>query len=925
MNDDDLEYILNISPDMSAVDDALANISKQVDITSKFVSDTLLAKLSAQTKEINALTGSMKQATSNANTGGTGGKSIDEVYRTIPIDRLAKILDMEEKRSKVLKDEYAMRRDTLRLQEADPTALREELELRQQIAVLDQESNILRMKESLELDPALLDKRVENEQKMTLLKQRQLVLQKQLEEKIGPKYAKEKLDLQLKLEDSQHRAMINELNNAKSLLAIQQRIANERELEETKEEVFQATERERRKTESPDILSKILKITLGETIGTALSGVMGNARDKKRSAPDVEDFMNAVRGKGQGGDTELAHVNKNEKDLLKSVGGSGRTNVNSGLKSFSSVGNNFKEWFGDSKVVDEKGLPKTVYHGTKGENFEEFRTVEGSGHFGAHFGSIQQAENFTSPLGAEGARIYPVNLSIKNPLRLKDLDTWHWSDIIPELKRKGIEIPPGVEEERNKFGKPSPEWDKKTLRDIIESAGYDGITYLNTREGVDEEGLYKYMKEKGKYHKDLTDEDYKAFGAEESYIALRPDQIRSTLSSSGRQGDTELAHVNKQEQALLKSVGGSGTVNPKTGLKEFAGGTAPTPQGMSKGNLLPGIGELIGNSIAPGVGGEIGKVLATAIPKAIALPAEMATKALSTFSHSLSELGGPLGPIGAGLDLVSAGFDTFSGAVKSIPILGEIAGPFLDALGKVPGIIKDITTTLVGFAAKASPGQFLMFQRALEDVQGVIGQSFLPVLELMRIGVRLFGDVLANILPSMSEVREALDPVREGLLEFGSAVREILTEVGPLIRIFFIANIKILIAVLSPLGNAFLYVTKGIAAFLRPLRELMAVLGVDTGLRSSVGAAANPAKIQGLQEYQEQLQTAAYAEPGNTMASVPGNVATISGTLFNILTILEGMSRSGIRSFIEGIVGGGPTSAAQAAARANTGALTTGS
>jgi len=33
--------------------------------------------------------------------------------------------------------------------------------------------------------------------------------------------------------------------------------------------------------------------------------------------------------------------------------------------------------------------------------------------------------------------------------------------------------------------------------------------------------------------------------------------------------DTELAHVNPQEAALLKALGGSGTINPRTGLREY--------------------------------------------------------------------------------------------------------------------------------------------------------------------------------------------------------------------------------------------------------------------------------------------------------------------------------------------------------------------
>jgi len=41
------------------------------------------------------------------------------------------------------------------------------------------------------------------------------------------------------------------------------------------------------------------------------------------------------------------------------------------------------------------------------------------------------------------------------------------------------------------------------------------------------------------------------------------------LASYGRDGDTMLAHINPEEAALLKSRGGSGTINPNTGLPEF--------------------------------------------------------------------------------------------------------------------------------------------------------------------------------------------------------------------------------------------------------------------------------------------------------------------------------------------------------------------
>ena len=41
------------------------------------------------------------------------------------------------------------------------------------------------------------------------------------------------------------------------------------------------------------------------------------------------------------------------------------------------------------------------------------------------------------------------------------------------------------------------------------------------------------------------------------------------VASMGREGDTTLAHINPQEAALLKALGGSGTINPSTGLPEY--------------------------------------------------------------------------------------------------------------------------------------------------------------------------------------------------------------------------------------------------------------------------------------------------------------------------------------------------------------------
>lgn len=50
-------------------------------------------------------------------------------------------------------------------------------------------------------------------------------------------------------------------------------------------------------------------------------------------------------------------------------------------------------------------------------------------------------------------------------------------------------------------------------------------------------------------------------------VSMKP--IAKYMASLGRGGDTILAHINPDEARLLKALGGSGTINPHTGLPEF--------------------------------------------------------------------------------------------------------------------------------------------------------------------------------------------------------------------------------------------------------------------------------------------------------------------------------------------------------------------
>ena len=65
--------------------------------------------------------------------------------------------------------------------------------------------------------------------------------------------------------------------------------------------------------------------------------------------------------------------------------------------------------------------------------------------------------------------------------------------------------------------------------------------------------------------------------------------LYAELAGHGTDGDTELAHVNRFEAQVLRNIGGSGTVNNITGLRQFGkgGGSAPPPPTSTTTRQVP--------------------------------------------------------------------------------------------------------------------------------------------------------------------------------------------------------------------------------------------------------------------------------------------------------------------------------------------------
>lgn len=162
----------------------------------------------------------------------------------------------------------------------------------------------------------------------------------------------------------------------------------------------------------------------------------------------------------------------------------------------------FKKWFGDSKVVDAKGEPLVVYHGTAGGDFSEFKPRIARAVWFAP--DMRYAQKYATARSAnnENARVIEVFLSVKNPLVIDMKGLEHVPRGLPGLLRYA-----------------------NTLEDVVgiaQQQGYDGVIAKNRK-------------------------TVEGFSGEEIAV-FRPSQIKSAISNNG-QFDANNPSILKSESA----------------------------------------------------------------------------------------------------------------------------------------------------------------------------------------------------------------------------------------------------------------------------------------------------------------------------------------------------------------------------------------
>lgn len=294
-----------------------------------------------------------------------------------------------------------------------------------------------------------------------------------------------------------------------------------------------------------------------------------------------------------------------------------------------------------------------------------------------------------------------------------------------------------------------------------------------------------------------------------------------------------------------------------------------------------GVGGAIGAGgpvAAVGAGLAVAVMALKKIGEAVVTPITLASKGFHLLADGLSNLNSALGPLGSALSTGGAVMRGIAGLTEKIPIVGQVAG----ALAGIPDTINRITSSLLGMVQGAAPGVWKQWTMVLEDIQSVIGYSFIGVLRSLTRAFREFADMLTKVLPAPEEMAERFEPVVDAFKGFGAAIGDLMRENGPTIITalvnsisFFVdivsRHVKVLNTALSLLVGVLNFAVEKINKMITYLNDrLPAGMGIGLipeietgGFKTSQGGGsfktARPAEMGGIAEYERKLQLSAYS------------------------------------------------------------------
>ena len=213
-------------------------------------------------------------------------------------------------------------------------------------------------------------------------------------------------------------------------------------------------------------------------------GTTGNGREKV--APLKGDSARLSRAAGR-----LDQLRANREAASEAKAGNAMASIAAPRANPQTLTAPFKRWFKNSKVVDARGNPLEVYHGT-GSDFDRFHGRETVGWFSedpelsetyADFASLDDPDNAEQ---GTGQRIMPAYLSIQNPLSLVGGVDMNQQVFLHELESIVHAVDPKIdldalysEWSADDSTRPSAMayefLNSRIFFDALEAAGYDGL------------------------------------------------------------------------------------------------------------------------------------------------------------------------------------------------------------------------------------------------------------------------------------------------------------------------------------------------------------------------------------------------------------------------------------------------------------------
>ena len=152
------------------------------------------------------------------------------------------------------------------------------------------------------------------------------------------------------------------------------------------------------------------------------------------------------------------------------------------------------------------------------------------------------------------------------------------------------------------------------------------------------------------------------------------------IQAAGRGGDTMLAHINPREAAMLKNMGASGSINPRTGLREFGWNwksMIKTILPAAIGVFAPAVGNYLGSAAGFGFG-KAGQIAGTALAAGAVGAGAAALTGDNILKGGLQS--GVLGGLNAGLGSEIGGAIGIKNPIAQSAVGGVLIGGGMNAL-----------------------------------------------------------------------------------------------------------------------------------------------------------------------------------------------------------------------------------------------------